>query len=332
MNTPNSLDREYYDQLFQHEEAGGESSTGKRPKNVSKSVYHPFRLIGTISDVSESEEKSSENSINIRNRESRFRASQLPRQSSSRTVSSFGKSGRRRKSENFASMSECSASDLVLQEQAKADVETERKEKAVEELEIAFDVLKASRDWGASVDQLVYRALIDSCGRCGATDHAVQILGMMHNEGLEPDSLVYSNLVQAFSMNGDQNFKMDILRWENLKREVSAAASRIKTKNSRISRKASSGSNAVPSATLKKFIRLVDSENSFCHESYSVHFRRWGTREEFYSRSDSSTLRYSHSFDASEVQKEFPGILLDTEIEVRLVSCHYCLARYHSVR
>ena len=190
----------------------------------------------------ETEEKDSENSINLRN-------------CKNSSIHLQAKGTRRRKSENFNRSSDCSNSDLVQQEQAKAEIEALRKERALEELELAFSVLQASRDWGASADQLVYRALIDCCGRCGATDHAVQVLGMMHDEGLQPDSLVYSNLVQAFSMNGDQNFKMDIVRWENLKREVSAAASRMKSKPSRISRSASSGSSAAPNAALKKFIR-----------------------------------------------------------------------------
>ena len=52
-------------------------------------------------------------------------------------------------------------------------------------------------------DELVYRALIDACGRCGSTDHAMEVLAEMQQSGIVPDSVVYGNLVRAFSMNGD---------------------------------------------------------------------------------------------------------------------------------
>lgn len=106
--------------------------------------------------------------------------------------------------------------------------EVKRAETSLIDLATAFEVLEASQQWSNAVDEIVYRALIDACGRCGATDHAIRVLGMMHESGVTVDSLIYSNFVQSFSMNGDaRSFKMDILDWKKLRQEVKAANQRI---------------------------------------------------------------------------------------------------------
>jgi len=109
------------------------------------------------------------------------------------------------------------------------DTETDRIETTYRQLDLAFDILDVCKFQSRKVTELVFRALIDACGRCGHIDYAIQILGMMHQMGLKPDSQVYSNLVQSFSMNGDvnQSLKLDILNWETLKQEVAAANRRI---------------------------------------------------------------------------------------------------------
>uniref|UniRef100_A0A7S2RHS4 UDENN domain-containing protein n=1 Tax=Mucochytrium quahogii TaxID=96639 RepID=A0A7S2RHS4_9STRA len=105
---------------------------------------------------------------------------------------------------------------------------------SLSQLDVAFDVLDASQKWGTAADEVVYRSLIDACGRCGHTDYAIRVLGMMHQKGMSPDALVYSNLVQSFSMNGDVNhsLKLDILDWEKLRQEVSEANRRIEQRTS----------------------------------------------------------------------------------------------------
>jgi len=106
--------------------------------------------------------------------------------------------------------------------------EANRLETSLLDLATAFEVLEASQQWSNAVDEIVYRSLIDACGRCGATDYAIRVLGMMHEAGVTVDSLIYSNLVQSFSMNGEaRSFKMDILDWKKLREEVQAANKRI---------------------------------------------------------------------------------------------------------
>jgi pentatricopeptide repeat protein len=119
---------------------------------------------------------------------------------------------------------------IVMEARVQMSREEWKREQAIAVLHVAFDVLEASRESGVNIDQVVYRALIDACGRCGDLDHAIRLLGMMHEAGVKADARTYSNLIQAFSLNATNTFKMGMLSWEHLKQEVEAANKRIAIK------------------------------------------------------------------------------------------------------
>lgn len=131
---------------------------------------------------------------------------------------------------------------------AQLDIDATRQEAFLWQLDTVFDVLDtAGEQWDTSLNESVYRWIIEACGRCGHTDYAMRVLGMMHEANIKVDSLIYSNLVQSFSMNGDvrHSLKLDILNWENLRKEVQAANKRIaqSSQNRRSSRPQTRGTS-----------------------------------------------------------------------------------------
>jgi len=202
------------------------------------------------------------------------------------------------------------------------DIEAVRLDFALDQLELAFEVLEASQHWcDGTPKEVVYRALIDACGRCGHTDYAIRVLGMMHEAGIMADSLVYSNLVRSFSMNGDINhsLKLDVINWDKLSEEVTAANRRIEASKRTFSRRSTSkakhvlgarllghlSSNARLAATLGQPGRMTEAEalehanaiqnSKSSQPSYLPHtplpsvrrtLRQWGSRRR--SRSNSS--------------------------------------------
>lgn len=75
----------------------------------------------------------------------------------------------------------------------------EAREKARAHLGLAFEVMESLRKRGLKADPETYQCLIESCGRCGDTDRATDLLKWMHQDGIVADGNVYSCLVSAFS-------------------------------------------------------------------------------------------------------------------------------------
>eukprot|EP00957_Ditylum_brightwellii_P084532 6427783-Ditylum_brightwellii.AAC.1 len=76
----------------------------------------------------------------------------------------------------------------------------EAKETAKVQLNIAFGMLKTMKKRELRADPKAYQCLIDACGRCGDTERATALLGMMHKDGIVADGVVYSCLVGALSV------------------------------------------------------------------------------------------------------------------------------------
>ena len=80
------------------------------------------------------------------------------------------------------------------------DNSVKRRRKRLRRLGAAFDILDRMKRDEIARDELIYRALIDASGRSGSTHHAGLVLGHMKEDGLKPDSVFFSCLVGAFSM------------------------------------------------------------------------------------------------------------------------------------
>lgn len=70
---------------------------------------------------------------------------------------------------------------------------------AVAQLDLAFEILDVMKERTLTSSPVVYKCLIDACGRCGDTDRATELLKRMHSDGIVADGVVYSCLVTAFS-------------------------------------------------------------------------------------------------------------------------------------
>jgi pentatricopeptide repeat protein len=75
-----------------------------------------------------------------------------------------------------------------------------RRRQKLRRLGAAFDILERMKRDMIERDELIYRSLIDASGRCGSTHHAVLVLRHMKEDGIQPDSLFFSCLASAFSM------------------------------------------------------------------------------------------------------------------------------------
>ncbi len=75
----------------------------------------------------------------------------------------------------------------------------EAKATASAQLDLAFEMLDIMRERKLSARSVVYKCLIDACGRCGDTDRATKLVNRMHDDGIVADGVVYSCLVAAFS-------------------------------------------------------------------------------------------------------------------------------------
>ena len=69
------------------------------------------------------------------------------------------------------------------------------------------------------VDEMIHRCLIDCCGRCGDTERAMLVLKDMYSSGITPDSVVYNCLVNAFSMNQNQN-SLTKINWKEVIQDI----------------------------------------------------------------------------------------------------------------
>ena len=68
---------------------------------------------------------------------------------------------------------------------------------ATHDLDVAFAVLGRMSAEGVPPDEVVYRSLLDACGRCGKVQRAYEVLQAMAAAGFSPDASVYSCLVCA---------------------------------------------------------------------------------------------------------------------------------------
>ena len=69
------------------------------------------------------------------------------------------------------------------------------------QLQLSFEALYTMRKRKLSPDTMSYKYLIESCGRCGDTERASQLIALMHEDGIVADGIVYSCLLNAFSVN-----------------------------------------------------------------------------------------------------------------------------------
>ncbi len=67
------------------------------------------------------------------------------------------------------------------------------------QLDLAFQTLETAALRGLSLDSDSYSSLMESCGRCGDTRHAMHLIEIMKNEGHVADSEVLSHFVAAFA-------------------------------------------------------------------------------------------------------------------------------------
>ncbi len=67
------------------------------------------------------------------------------------------------------------------------------------QLDLAFEMLDIMKQRDLVASPVVYKCLINACGRCGDSDRATQLLSRMHESGIVADGVVYSCLVSAFS-------------------------------------------------------------------------------------------------------------------------------------
>mmetsp|Transcript_17210 Transcript_17210/g.25222 ORF Transcript_17210/g.25222 Transcript_17210/m.25222 type:complete len:139 (-) Transcript_17210:728-1144(-) len=88
------------------------------------------------------------------------------------------------------------------------------------QLDLAFDVLRVSRERSLITDPDAYNCLMEACGRCGDTVKATWLMKVMRKDGCVADSVIYSNLVGAFSVKNtsggeNQAVKHTLPAWAN---------------------------------------------------------------------------------------------------------------------
>jgi pentatricopeptide repeat protein len=93
-----------------------------------------------------------------------------------------------------------SASSIRRVKSIKEEMLEEARATAKAQLDLAFEVLLMMRNRDLMPESFAYQCLIDACGRCGDTGRVCELLGMMHEDGVVADSVVYSCLVKAFSV------------------------------------------------------------------------------------------------------------------------------------
>merc|ERR1711862_866642 len=74
---------------------------------------------------------------------------------------------------------------------------------ATAQLDLAFSAIRTATLRKLPLDPDAYRFLMEACGRCGSSQRASELLGMMRSYGLILDSEIYSNYVNAFSVSNE---------------------------------------------------------------------------------------------------------------------------------
>ena len=86
----------------------------------------------------------------------------------------------------------------LLGEGRSSDLE-EARAIASAQIDLAFQTLDTALLRGLSLDSESYSSLMESCGRCGDTRHALHLIELMKNDGHAADSEVLSHFVAAFA-------------------------------------------------------------------------------------------------------------------------------------
>lgn len=86
--------------------------------------------------------------------------------------------------------------------QESAEAAAERRAHSAQ-LERSFSVLDRMQEESVEQLEIVFRVLIEACGRLGSAEKALHVLKSMASAGFTPDSAVYSCLVRAFSMDAN---------------------------------------------------------------------------------------------------------------------------------
>ena len=72
----------------------------------------------------------------------------------------------------------------------------------VVQLDVAFAVLDRMKRERVDMLEIVFRSLIEACGRCGDGERALDVTKTMNKAGFVPDSSVYNCVFRSFTMNG----------------------------------------------------------------------------------------------------------------------------------
>ena len=97
----------------------------------------------------------------------------------------------------------------------------------VVQIKTAMGVLTSMQNEGIEPDEIVYRALLEACGRCGSTQYAAQVLAEVQRANIQPDSSLLSCVLRAFTMDASASASLpsNFLEWNkmhNAARVVSA--------------------------------------------------------------------------------------------------------------
>ncbi|GMH62987.1 hypothetical protein TL16_g03601 [Triparma laevis f. inornata] len=166
----------------------------------------------------------------------------------------------------------------------KSEVYEEAKATAKAQLDLAFKVLVMMRARGLQPESYAYQCLIDACGRCGDTERVCELLGLMHDDGVVADSVVYSCLVKAFSVDSSRDQKAAALLpkfangyggaidWNKM-RSMGGGSERGGSSAGQISphrRASSAGSGGTPKSFMKKFFTSKNSGNAEGEEAFHL--------------------------------------------------------------
>ncbi|GMH97302.1 hypothetical protein TrST_g12364 [Triparma strigata] len=166
----------------------------------------------------------------------------------------------------------------------KSEVYEEAKATAKAQLDLAFKVLVMMRARGLQPESYAYQCLIDACGRCGDTERVCELLGLMHDDGVVADSVVYSCLVKAFSVDSSRDGKKaamlpkfangygGAIDWNKM-RSMGGGSERGGSSTGPTSpnrRASSTGANGTPKSFMKKFFNSKSSGTAEGEEIFHV--------------------------------------------------------------
>uniref|UniRef100_A0A7S1TYQ9 UDENN domain-containing protein n=1 Tax=Phaeomonas parva TaxID=124430 RepID=A0A7S1TYQ9_9STRA len=84
-----------------------------------------------------------------------------------------------------------------------SDAAEERQVKMNMMLEVAFEVIEAVLDLGASLDSHAFQSLIHACGRCGNVERAIKVLDFLEQANIQVTQTLRTALLIAFDRSGN---------------------------------------------------------------------------------------------------------------------------------